>query len=73
MAARKVVIAKVVRGGTTYVTGAQKSPKGYWYPLFGSRLRADAKVMTEAQALKLIDGWRSSAMSEANKCELLPA
>lgn len=72
MADRNVVI-RMEGKKVLYATEVITSPRKFKYFLFATGERKKAKVMTERQALKVLDSWRSESVTNANKCSLEPA
>jgi hypothetical protein len=72
MAARKVIVRQETRGRATFATEVIKSPKGFHYFLFGTDRAEKAKVMTERQALKVLESWRADNITNSNRCSLEP-
>ena len=72
MADRKVVVRQDGKR-VTYATEVITSPRKFRYFLFGTSERKRALVMTERQALTVLNSWRTEKVTNANKCSLEPA
>ena len=72
MADRKVVVRQDGKK-VTYATEVITSPRKFRYFLFGTDVRKRALVMTERQALTVLNSWRTEKVTNANKCSLEPA
>ena len=72
MADRKVIIRQEGKK-STYATSIITSPHKFKYFLFATSDRSKALVLTERQALMVLDSWRSEKVANANKCSLEPA
>ena len=73
MAARRVIVRQLARARTTFATQVVKSPGGYSYFLFGTSDPTKAMVMTEKQALKVLESWREERITNSNNCSIEPA
>ena len=69
---RNVIVMKTDRRVSSYYTGMM-TVGDRKFPLFGTRERKDATVITEKEALKMLDAWRKLERAEANKVQLLSA
>ena len=72
MPPRRVIIVQEAKARTTYATAIMTSPNGYRYFLFGPH-RKDAHVLTERQALEVLDEWRGADRPAAGACTIHPA